>query len=107
MPETLAELLFLRHALDRRTATDRFLLAALAGILHGSRPSYLTDAMPNAFSLAPRYTQTWLAEQATARPRSRGVPAARGCVCAACTGTAARRARHRASRGDARTPAGP
>ena len=68
-PETLAELLFLRHALDRRDPTDRFLLAALAGILHGSRPSYLTDAMPNAFSLAPGYTRTWLAEQATARPR--------------------------------------
>jgi site-specific DNA-methyltransferase (adenine-specific) len=25
--------------------------------------------MPNAFSMAPRYTTTWLAEQATARPR--------------------------------------
>jgi len=73
-PETLAELLFLRHALDRRSATDRFLLAALAGILHGSRPSYLTDAMPNAFSLAPRYTQTWLAAQATARPRREVFP---------------------------------
>lgn len=68
-PETLAELLFLRHALDRREKVDRFLLAALAGILHGSRPSYLTEAMPNAFSLAPRYTRTWLTEQASARPR--------------------------------------
>lgn len=67
--ETLAELLFLRRTLDRRDRTDRFLLAALAGILHGSRPSHLTDAMPNAFSMAPRYTQTWLADQATARPR--------------------------------------
>ena len=68
-PETLAELLHLRRALDRRDPVDRFLLAALAGILHGSRPSHLTDAMPNAFSMAPRYTQGWLAEQASARPR--------------------------------------
>jgi site-specific DNA-methyltransferase (adenine-specific) len=68
-PETLAELLYLRRALDRRQPADRFLLATLAGILHGSRPSFLTDAMPNAFSLAPRYTQGWLAEQAAARPR--------------------------------------
>lgn len=68
-PDTLAELLYLRRALDRRQPVDRFLLAALAGILHGSRPSFLTDAMPNAFSLAPRYTQGWLAEQAASRPR--------------------------------------
>ncbi|MFN8620186.1 MAG: DNA methyltransferase [Chloroflexota bacterium] len=68
-PETLAELLFLRRALDRRDRTDRFLLAALAGILHGSRASHLTDAMPNAFSMAPRYTRTWLDDRAAARPR--------------------------------------
>jgi site-specific DNA-methyltransferase (adenine-specific) len=68
-PETLAELLHLRAGLRRDERTDRFLLAALAGILHGSRPSYLTDAMPNTFSLAPRYSQAWLARRATPRPR--------------------------------------
>ena len=68
-PETLAELLFLRHALDRHRPVDRFLLAALASILHGSGPSQLSDAMPNAFSMAPRYTQRWLAAQGTSRPR--------------------------------------
>jgi site-specific DNA-methyltransferase (adenine-specific) len=68
-PETLAELLLLRRELDRHDRVDRFLLAALTGILHGSRSSHLTDAMPNAFSMAPRYTRSWLAEQAGARPR--------------------------------------
>src|SRR3712207_7600039 len=43
-PETLAELLFLRRTLDRRHPVDRFLLAALVGILYGPRASYLTDA---------------------------------------------------------------
>jgi site-specific DNA-methyltransferase (adenine-specific) len=68
-PETLAEVLFLRASLDRAVPADRFLLAALAGILHGSRPSYLTDAMPNTFSLAPRYTRAWLASRPGQRPR--------------------------------------
>lgn len=68
-PKTLAELLFLRDALDRSDRTDRFLLAALAGILHGARDSFLTDAMPNAFSMAPGYSRTWLAARGDARPR--------------------------------------
>jgi site-specific DNA-methyltransferase (adenine-specific) len=72
--DSLAELLYLRHALRHEDRTDRFLLAALAGILHGSRPSYLTDAMPNTFSLPPRYTRSWLAANAPDRPRREVFP---------------------------------
>lgn len=67
-PATLAQLLFLRSRLARGDRTDRFLLAALAGILHGGRSSHLTDAMPNTFSLAPAYTDRWLAARATNAP---------------------------------------
>jgi site-specific DNA-methyltransferase (adenine-specific) len=59
--------LFLRTTLDPALKVDRFLLAALAGILHGKSASYLSTAMPNAFSLAPGYTRRWL--------RGRGVVA--------------------------------
>jgi site-specific DNA-methyltransferase (adenine-specific) len=56
-PRTLAQLLYLRShlVLDRRT--DRFLAAALTGILHGKSRSYLSEIMPNAFSMAPRYVR--------------------------------------------------
>ena len=40
---------------------DRFLAAALAGILHGKTPSYLSTLMPNTFSMAPRYVRDFAA----------------------------------------------
>jgi len=67
-PETLAQLLFLRDRLDHRAQVDGFLLATLAGILHGRRASNLTEAMPNGFSLAPGYTARWLAERGSVPP---------------------------------------
>jgi site-specific DNA-methyltransferase (adenine-specific) len=67
-PVTLAHLLFLRSRLDRTDRTDRFLLAALAGILHGGRSSHLSDAMPNSFSLAPGYSRRWLEERGRRPP---------------------------------------
>jgi site-specific DNA-methyltransferase (adenine-specific) len=67
-PATLAQLLFVRSALDRRNPIDRALLAALAGILHGRRASAITDAMPNVFSMAPGYATRWLAARGTAPP---------------------------------------
>ncbi len=92
-PSTLAQLLFVRQVLDRTIPVDRALLAAIAGILHGRRSSALTDAMPNAFSMAPAYSARWLAtrgsppperdlfgllERRIARLRREGVPQARG-----------------------------
>jgi site-specific DNA-methyltransferase (adenine-specific) len=60
-PETLAQLLFVRHSLDREARVDRFLAAALTGILHGRSQTYLSDVMPNSFSMAPRYVRDFVA----------------------------------------------
>ena len=56
-PRTLAQLLFIRTSLDLSDRVDRFLAAALTGILHGNSKSYLTPLMPNTFSMAPRYVR--------------------------------------------------
>ncbi len=58
---TLAQLLLLRSRLQPHERTDRFLLGALAGILHGKTPGYLSTIMPNTFSMAPRYVRTFVA----------------------------------------------
>ena len=60
-PRTLAQLLFLRAQLRHEDRADRFLLGALAGILHGKTPSYLSTIMPNTFSMAPRYVRDFVA----------------------------------------------
>ena len=60
-PATFAQVLFLRDALRLETRTDRFLAAALTGILHGKSPSYLSTLMPNTFSMAPRYVREYAA----------------------------------------------
>jgi site-specific DNA-methyltransferase (adenine-specific) len=60
-PRTLAQLLLLRSRLRQDDRTDRFLLGALAGILHGKTPGYLSTIMPNTFSMAPRYVRTFVA----------------------------------------------
>jgi site-specific DNA-methyltransferase (adenine-specific) len=65
---TFAQLLFLRDALNREAHTDRFLAAALAGILHGKTPSYLSTLMPNTFSMAPRYVRDFAARTAFQSP---------------------------------------
>lgn len=58
-PRTLGQLLHLRAALALADPTDRFLAGALAGILHGKTPSYLSTLMPNTFSMAPRYVRAF------------------------------------------------
>ena len=60
-PSTLAQVLFLRAGLDVEDRTDRFLLAALTGILHGKSATYLSAVMPNTFSMAPRYVRDFVA----------------------------------------------
>jgi len=54
-PRTMAQLLLVRSHLRLDDRTDRFLAGALAGVLHGKTPSYLSTIMPNTFSMAPRY----------------------------------------------------
>ncbi len=58
-PRTLAQLLYVRAALRESDRTDRFLAGALTGILHGRSASYLSEVMPNAFSMAPRYVRDY------------------------------------------------
>jgi hypothetical protein len=67
-PRTFAQLLFLRSALDHDRPVDRFLAAAIAGILHGKTPSYLSTLMPNTFSMAPRYVREFAARTAFESP---------------------------------------
>src|SRR4051794_18452508 len=67
-PATLAQLLFVRTTLRLDDRTDRFLAAALTGILHGKSASYLSELMPNTFSMAPRYVRDFATRTAFASP---------------------------------------
>ncbi len=68
-PRTLAQLLFVRSTLQLDFRTDRFLAAALSGILHGKSASYLSPLMPNTFSMAPRYVREFAARTNFEAPR--------------------------------------
>ena len=68
-PLTFAQLLFLRDALSLDDRTDRFLAAAVTGILHGKSASYLSELMPNTFSMAPRYVREFARRTAFASPQ--------------------------------------
>jgi site-specific DNA-methyltransferase (adenine-specific) len=59
-PRTLAQVLFLRANLRPDDPTDRFLVGAMIGILHGRSPTYLSDIMPNTFAMAPRYVRDFV-----------------------------------------------
>jgi site-specific DNA-methyltransferase (adenine-specific) len=65
---TLAQLLFVRTTLRLDERTDRFLAAAISGILHGKSASYLSALMPNTFSMAPRYVRDFAARTAFISP---------------------------------------
>ncbi len=69
---TLAQLLAVRTTLRLDLPVDRFLAAALTGILHGKSASYLSDIMPNTFSMAPRYVRDF-AERTGFEPPERDV----------------------------------
>lgn len=61
----LSQLLSLREELDVRSATDRYLLAVLAGMLHANadragNPRGLTVPMPNTFAMAPGYVKNYI-----------------------------------------------
>ena len=65
---TLAQLLFVRSTLQLDVCTDRFLAAAITGILHGKSASYLSEIMPNTFSMAPRYVCEFAARTGVRSP---------------------------------------
>jgi site-specific DNA-methyltransferase (adenine-specific) len=60
-PRTFAQLLYLRSTLRLDDRVDRFLAAAITGILHGKSATYLSEVMPNTFSMAPRYVRDFVA----------------------------------------------
>jgi site-specific DNA-methyltransferase (adenine-specific) len=71
-PRTLGQLLAVRSALHLDDRVDRFLAGAVTGILHGKSASYLSEVMPNTFSMAPRYVRTF-AERTSFRSPERDV----------------------------------
>ncbi len=92
-PQTLAQLSRLKELLDRNRREDIFILATLAGILHGKSAGYLSVDMPNTFSMSPGYLRTYIRAHRLELPRrdvfaalrkkilrlySDGLPAARG-----------------------------
>lgn len=63
-PDVLAQLVWLRSVLSTKSKVDRYLYAVLLGILHANArrdgtPRGLTIAMPNTFSMAPRYVMNY------------------------------------------------
>ena len=60
-PRTFAQLLFVRTVLRIDDRVDRFLAAGLTGILHGKSASYLSEVMPNTFSMARGYVRDYVA----------------------------------------------
>jgi hypothetical protein len=67
-PRTFAQLLYVRSSLHLADRVDRSLAAALTGILHGKSASYLSEVMPNTFSMAPRYVRDFAARTGFASP---------------------------------------
>lgn len=65
---TLGQLLYVRSMLAPAGRVDRYLAAAITGILHGKSRSYLSELMPNTFSMAPRYVRDFAARTAFHSP---------------------------------------
>jgi site-specific DNA-methyltransferase (adenine-specific) len=71
---TLPQILHMKASLDPADRTDRFLLASLAGILHGNHTRdvvssrCLSVSMPNTFSMSPGYLARYIAEKSLVRP---------------------------------------
>lgn len=71
---TLPQILHMKASLDPTDRTDRFLLASLAGILHGNHTRdvvssrCLSVSMPNTFSMSPGYLSRYITEKALVRP---------------------------------------
>jgi DNA methylase len=63
---TLPQLLYIRSALRQSSRTDVFLLAVLAGILHGNhtkdphKSRTLSITMPNTFAMSPAYIRRYI-----------------------------------------------
>jgi SAM-dependent methyltransferase len=65
-PRTLAQLFYLRGALNQESAEDAFIRGCILGIMHGKGrksggTSYLSVDMPNTFSMSPEYVRKYVA----------------------------------------------
>lgn len=65
---TLAQLVYLKDALDTSRSEDVFLRGAILGIMHGKHrkmggTSYLSIDMPNTFSMSPDYVRRFVARK--------------------------------------------
>ena len=72
-PRTLAQLVYLRDALDLTHAEDIFLRGALLGIMHGKfrktgNTAYLSIDMPNTFSMSPEYVRRFVEKHGLKQP---------------------------------------
>lgn len=67
-PTTFGQVLYMRDRLVLDDRVDRFLAAAITGILHGKSASYLSELMPNTFSMAPRYVRDFAARTGFVAP---------------------------------------
>ena len=70
----LSDLLWLRTELNQARKVDRYLLATLAGMLHGNanqggQPRGLSIAMPNTFAMSPGYVRRYIREHKLKPPR--------------------------------------
>ncbi|MDX1999761.1 MAG: DNA methyltransferase [Thermoanaerobaculia bacterium] len=70
---TLAQLCYLRDALDPDRDIDAFLIGAILGIMHGKMrkdggTAYLSIDMPNTFSMSPEYVRRFVQKHELARP---------------------------------------
>ncbi|MFO0649862.1 MAG: DNA methyltransferase [Polyangiales bacterium] len=71
---TLPQLLHMKERLDPTDRVDRFLLASLAGILHGNHTRdvvssrCLSVSMPNTFSMSPGYLEKYIRTKGLVRP---------------------------------------
>lgn len=72
-PRTLAQLCYLRDALDSARETDAFLIGAILGIMHGKMrkdggTAYLSIDMPNTFSMSPDYVRKFVKKHKLIQP---------------------------------------
>ena len=67
-PRTLAQLVYLRDALNPQDSVDAFIQGAVLGIMHGKHKkggrdtAYLSIDMPNTFSMSPDYVRRFVAK---------------------------------------------
>lgn len=71
--EVLAQLLWLREALDLTRRDDRFIMALLLGVMHanykpGQPARGLSISMPNTFSMSPGYVRRYIEEHGLEPP---------------------------------------